>query len=380
MTTAADRRSLSIILPAYNEEALIADTLDQVRTYMLGLSDRYDWEIVVVDDGSADATGDVAVSYAAQHPNVRVLRHHSNFNVGQALRYAFSTCTTDYLITLDSDLSYGPEHIGRLLETIERTRARIVIASPYLAGGMLTNVPRVRELASRNANRLLSMTAPGELRTLTGMVRAYDRRFLASMDLKSTDVAINTEIIYKAQLLGAKIVEIPAHLDWTRQLAVSGARSSSIRLTRSALAYVLSAFVFRPIIFFAIPGALALLASLWTLMWAAYRTYENYPESTEGFSGAVALAYQAAPHTFLVGGVAFIIGVQLLSLAILSMQNKRYFEEVFHLGTTVLRHVAPGLDGMDAARAGSDPWARAGGPDTERTDGDAAAQARAPVR
>lgn len=373
MTTAADRRSVSIILPAYNEEALIADTLDQVRTYMLGLSDRYDWEIVVVDDGSADATGDVAVSYAAQHPNVRVLRHHSNFNVGQALRYAFSTCTTDYLVTLDTDLSYGPEHIGRLLETIERTRARIVIASPYLSGGLLTNVPRVRELASRNANRLLSMTAPGELRTLTGMVRAYDRRFLAGIDLKSTDVAINTEIIYKAQLLGAKIVEIPAHLDWTRQLAVAGARSSSIRLTRSVLAYVLSAFVFRPIIFFAIPGAVALLASLWTLMWAAYRTFENYPESTEGFSGAVALAYQDAPHTFLVGGIAFVIGVQLLSLAILSMQNKRYFEEVFHLGTTVLRHVAPGLDGADGARAGSDAWADA-------TGGEAPSGVRASVR
>lgn len=341
MNAASERASVSVIIPAYNEEALIGETLNEIHRYLCGLDDRYDWEIVVVDDGSADATGDVADGFAHRHPHVRVLHHHSNFNVGQALRYAFSTCTTDYLITLDSDLSYCPEHIGQLLEAIERTRARIVIASPYLADGMLTAVPRFRALASRNANRMLSWAAPGQLHTLTGMVRAYDRRFISGLDLRSMDVAINTEIIYKAQLLGAKIVEIPAHLDWTRQMTVGDQRSSSIKLTRSVLAYTLSAFVFRPIVFFAIPGLIAQVLALYTLGWAVYHVAVNYPATSGSFdarfSTAIASAYQTAPHTFIVGGIAFIIAVQFLSLAIVSLQQKRYFEEIFHLGTSIFR-------------------------------------------
>ena len=49
----------------------------------------------------------------------------------------------------------------------------------------------------------------------TIQVRAYDRRFLSTLNLRSMDTGINTEILYKADLLGAKVVEIPAHLDWT---------------------------------------------------------------------------------------------------------------------------------------------------------------------
>lgn len=355
---ATTRPSISVILPAYNEEALIGETLDEVHTYLRAMSDRCDWEIVVVDDGSADATSNVVERFADDHDHVRLLRHASNFNVGQALRYAFSTCTTDYLVTLDSDLSYAPEHIGLLLDTIEDTRARIVIASPYLRGGRLTNVPRFRAAASRNANRILSWAAPGKLHTLTGMVRAYDRRFMSGLDLKSMDVAINTEIIYKAQLVGAKIVEVPAHLDWTRQMDASVDRSSSIRITRSVLAYTLSAFIFRPIMFFALPGLLALVLSVYTLAWALYRVIENYPATAGSLdsriSSAIAGAFAAAPHTFVVGGISFIIAVQLLSLAILSTQKKRYFEELFHLGTTILRQDVD-LARHDGAMARSRP-------------------------
>ena len=67
-------------------------------------------------------------------PRIRVLRHRVNFMLGQALRTAFNSCTTDYLVVIDCDLSYSADHIGRLLETIERTQARVVIASPYMPG------------------------------------------------------------------------------------------------------------------------------------------------------------------------------------------------------------------------------------------------------
>ena len=70
---------------------------------------------------------------------------------------------------------------------------------------------------SRSVNRILAGPRRGTSTTVTGMVRAYDRPFLSSLDLKAVGPEINTEILYKAQILRARIVEIPAHLDWSGQ-------------------------------------------------------------------------------------------------------------------------------------------------------------------
>ena len=100
------------------------------------------------------------------------------------------------------------------------TRAEIVLASPYMAGGRASSVPWIRKMLSRWGNRFLALTArgvnpAGNISTLTGMVRAYDARFVRSLNLKSTGMEINTEIIYKGMILNARIEEVPAHLDWS---------------------------------------------------------------------------------------------------------------------------------------------------------------------
>ena len=75
----------------------------------------------------------------------------------------------------------GPEHIARLLTELRSANAKIVIASPYAKNGQTTNIPFLRRFLSRSANRFLAATAKGQLSTLTGMVRAYDRRFLSTL-------------------------------------------------------------------------------------------------------------------------------------------------------------------------------------------------------
>lgn len=334
----SDRPMISVVLPAYNEEALIAETLRLVCEHLESIESRFEWEVLVVDDGSGDATASIVEAFALDEARVRLLRHVTNFNLGQALRFAFNQARGDYVITLDSDLSYGPEHIELLADAIVDTRAKIVIASPYIKGGRVSSVPRSRELMSRAANRLLSITAKGKLTTVTGMVRAYDRRFLQSLDLKAWDFEINTEIIYKAQLLRARIVEVPAHLDWSRQQAVGDRRRSSIRVRRAVASQAFSSFLFRPFMYFVIPGLLVMVLSMISLGWITYHTLRFWasPEVDE-FSDAVLAAFQLSPHGFVVGGISLVVGIQLISLGILSAQNKRYFDEMFHLGTTVYR-------------------------------------------
>ncbi len=313
-----NRPTVSVIVPAFNEAGVITETLAHLTEYLRCIEERYAWEIVVVDDGSDDGTHDLAVAFAAANPGVRVLLHRHNFMLGQALRTAFNSCRSDYLVVIDCDLSYSPDHIERLLDAIVTTHAKVVIASPYMKGGSCTGVPLLRYVASRCANAILSLAASGRFKTLTGMVRAYDRRFVTALNLKAMGVEVNTEIIYKAQILRALVVEIPAHLDWT---VIHGLpRRSTVRLASGTIRSLLSAFIFRPFMFFIVPGLAVAVAGAALVLW-------SWADGGSGGDAQVA------------GTVGLLMGGLLCSIGISALQAKRYFEELFHLGTAILREV-----------------------------------------
>lgn len=340
----SSRPLVSVVVPAFNEAEVIVDTLGRLVEHLHTLEDRFRWEIVVVDDGSTDTTGDLAQEYALDHPGVRVLRHRVNFHLGQALRYAFGQTTGEYVAVVDCDLSYSPDHLTRMLHTAQDTGARIVIASPYARGGTTTDVPFVRRVLSRNANRFLGAAAGGGLTTLTGMVRVYDGPFVRSLDLRAVDAEINTEIIDKARILHARIVEIPAHLDWS--FAATGGKRRSVegRLTKATLSSLFSSFLFRPFLFFMLPGLVLLAVAAYSFGWVVWHVAQVYgdpsPLGNSGLTGAMRNAYDRAPHTFLVTGITFVLALQLISLGVIAAQAKRYFEELYHLGTSVLRRTS----------------------------------------
>lgn len=339
-----ERPLVSVVVPAYNEAGILTANLTRLCDYLGRLEEIYRWEVLVVNDGSTDDTGRLADAFAAARANVRVLHHHTNFHLGQALRYAFANCRGDFVVTIDCDLSYAPEHVGRLLTELRSTNAKIVIASPYGKDGQTTKIPFVRRVLSRAANRFLAATLRGNLSTLTGMVRAYDRRFLSTLNLRSMDTDINTEILYKAELLGAKVVEVPAHLDWTFSESGGRRRRSIGSLANSFNAYMFSGFMFRPVLFFIGPGLIVLAAALYTLGWVGYRVATQYLLQTSGsvdarITHAIQLSYEAAPYGFVVGGVALMIAFQLISLGTLALQSERYFKELFHFNTTLYRQL-----------------------------------------
>jgi glycosyltransferase involved in cell wall biosynthesis len=339
----ADKPFVSIVMPGYNEAAVIERNLARLGRYMESLEKDYRWELIFINDGSTDKTGELAETFASTRSNVKVLHHATNFRLGQALRFGFHNCRGEYVVVMDSDLSYSPEHIERLLKTIKETKAKIVVASPYMEGGKISNVPWLRRFLSIWANRFLSCVSKANLSTLTGMVRAYDRKFLNSLSLKRMDMSINAEIIYKAMLLRARVVEIPAHLDWCFQTDSGVKRTSSMRILRSILAYLLSGFIFRPFIFFLLPGFALMLISTYPFMWVFIHTFNNLQNvPAKGslairLSAAVALAFQQSPHTFLIGNILLMVSIQLISLGILALQSKNYFEELFYLGTTIYK-------------------------------------------
>lgn len=242
----AGQPSVSVVVPAYNEAGLLADSLTRLHAYLCTLDDSYRWEMVVVDDGSDDGTGALADEFAAKHARVVVLHHEVNGGLGRAVRTAFRHCKTDYLVMMDSDLSYAPDHVHPLLDTIVASGASVVVASPYRPDAKASGVPPSRLLTSRTANRVLALAAGGGLTTLTGLVRAYDGDFTRSLDLEESGPTVNCEILYRAREQGAAVVEIPAHLDWTLLRTRSQARRSwkSVVRTTAATLRIARRFLF----------------------------------------------------------------------------------------------------------------------------------------
>jgi glycosyltransferase involved in cell wall biosynthesis len=233
--------SVSVAVPAYNEATLLVDSLTALHDYLCTLDDSYRWEMLVIDDGSNDGTGELADEFAAAHARVTVLHHEQNGGLGLAVRSAFRHCAGEYIVMMDSDLSYSPDHIRPLLDTIVATGASIVVAAPYRPDAKAIGVPPSRLLTSRTANRLLAVAAGGGLTTLTGLVRGYNGAFARSLDLRESGPTVNCEIVYRARERGATVVEIPAHLNWTRLRTPREGRGSwkaLARTTASTLAIV----------------------------------------------------------------------------------------------------------------------------------------------
>jgi len=325
---------VSVVVPAYNEAAHLYENLDTLWSHLD--TTPFTWDIVVVDDGSTDGTGAEARRFAHEHDRVTVMGHVANLGLGQGLKTGFRHARGTYVVAFDADLSYSPDHIDRLITTITSTGAKIVVASPYAKDGSVEGVPTVRALMSRVANRLLKILSISQVATITGMVRAYDREFINGLSLKSVDNQINAEIIYKAGLLRQPVLEIPAHLVWTRDEEETRSRGKSFSVIKTTLDFLFSGFIFRPFMFFVLPGALLGLLAIYSLGWAIYHVITYLPEQSGSLdsiiSGAVGEAFGQSPQTFVIGGIALIFAFQLISLGILSAQNKRYFEEMWFQG------------------------------------------------
>jgi glycosyltransferase involved in cell wall biosynthesis len=356
---------LSVIAPVYNEAALLERHLREIVDYLKTLEPGYRWELLVIDDGSTDDSGRIAETYAAAEPGVRVLHHPRNFGLGQAMKFGFANTRGDYVVTLDVDLSYDVRHIGELLDKARESHAKIVLASPYMPGGTIRHVPRLRKLLSIAGNRFLRLFVRERLSTLTCMVRLYDGPFIRAVNLRAMGMDVMPETLYKGMILRARIEEIPGRLDWAPQLQYGLTRRSSMRVLSHVFATIMSGFIFRPFLFFTLPGLLLAIFSVTVNFWMFVHFFEAYRElgTTQAavtMSQAVGLAYQRYPHTFVIGLLSAMLAAQLVGLGILAVQNKHYFEELFHLASVRFQ-------GLNAAGATAARTAPGGAPQAAGT-------------
>lgn len=246
---------VTVIVPAHNEGASLAARLaEMTEAFAIYRSSGYDFRYLIVDDGSADETYDVATAFAGTRKNVEVLQHDRNRGLGAALRTAFAQVNEGYAMVLDADLSYPPATGMQLLEALERADGDIACASPYMRGGSVKNVPIVRRWLSREANRLLSLAVNGRMATLTSMVRVYRAEVLPQLDFRSDGMEAIAEMLLCGLRRGFKIVEVPATLEWSAQRRADTGRVRPKRLIKQMSATIRLAFGFRPALWLAVPG------------------------------------------------------------------------------------------------------------------------------
>jgi glycosyltransferase involved in cell wall biosynthesis len=190
---------LSVLVPAYNEEATIRAIVERVRA-LPGIH-----ETIVVNDCSTDGTAGILEELATD--GVRVIHHPENRGKGAAIRTAIEAATGDVVVIQDADLEYDPREFARLLEPILEGRADAVYGSRFLGR------PRKMTFLQWVGNRFLTLMTNTLYGTaLTDMETCYKMIPLdlaRSLDLRRRRYDVEPEITAKLLRAGYRIVEVP---------------------------------------------------------------------------------------------------------------------------------------------------------------------------
>jgi dolichol-phosphate mannosyltransferase len=327
---------VSVIIPAYNEEGVIEDHINQVAEFLHGyLGPDKAFEIIVVDDGSSDSTGEIVDGLAAEREYLIALRHGHNKGRGGGLRTGFGKASGQFIFTLDADLSYAPDHIAKLLPPLEKGQADIVLASAYHAQGRVSNVPFRRALTSRLGNWLLSLSLGGELKTVTCLVRGYTKDVIESLMLFSDDKEIHLEIIQKARMLGFKIIEVPADLKWKPGMRTNCKKGLSLGAFREmASRHLFFNFLFRPSMLSWLPivvvGFIFLIVSVTNVIGYQNMVAQQPPEvGWLKYYFALREHILVAKVSYFVWSLCLLLLFQFTSLVFIAKQNNHHYQEIF---------------------------------------------------
>ena len=196
--------TLSVVIPAFNEERFIASLVGQVLAVPLA-SLGVDREVIVVDDCSTDRTSEVVAGIAG----VRLFRLAHNSGKGAAVREGIARATGDYLIIQDADLEYDPQDYLPMLRAILDGRADVVYGSRYMGTGRHSGQSVTAYLGGRSLSLVCRATTGTYLTDTVTALKLFPRTLLPSLSLETKGFETDHEITAKVLARGLRIVEVP---------------------------------------------------------------------------------------------------------------------------------------------------------------------------
>jgi glycosyltransferase involved in cell wall biosynthesis len=203
--------SVSIVVPAYNEERRLPASLDAILEYLKRRQPEFS-EVVVVDDGSTDGTAVCVREYSASHPSVRLLQNPGNRGKGYSVRHGMLDAKGEWRLFTDADLSSPIDELDKLAAAAERESASVAIGSRALDRSLIgVHQPAAREYAGRLFNTVMRwITGLPYLDTQCGFKlyhasaaeRIFPRQQLDGFSFDVEDLVI-------ARVLGIRVTEVP---------------------------------------------------------------------------------------------------------------------------------------------------------------------------
>jgi glycosyltransferase involved in cell wall biosynthesis len=302
--------NISIVIPMFNESENVESILMRVEQTLVSLRGSY--EIIAVNDGSTDNTLKELSSLSERNGNMKVVSYSKNVGRGMALRRGFQNSTGEIIVSIDADLSYDPHYILDLIKILETEQeVDFVLASPYMPGGGVQNVPFQRLWISRLGNKILRFAMPNRIYTSTGIFRAYRRKVLDSLELESDGKEIHLEILSKALALGYRVKETPAILTGRKK------GKSKFRFRKTTLTHLVFSVFEKPMMIFGFVGLLTLGIGLLMGLYIAYLR----------FSGEL-----TAGRPLITFAILLILGgIQILSFGFIAIQIVSLRREILRI-------------------------------------------------
>jgi glycosyltransferase involved in cell wall biosynthesis len=204
-----------IVVPAFNEAQAIASVLADLR--------RTGYQIVVVDDGSADATAELAMQAGAT-----VVRHPVNLGQGAALQTGIKFALlqgANFIVTFDADGQHRVDEIATLLSALVLHRADFALGSRFL--GRAANMPTSRRLLLQAAISFTRATTGLAITDAHNGLRAMTRLGAQTINLRQNRMAHASEILDQIAASGLKYVEVPITIEYSSYSLGKGQRSSA---------------------------------------------------------------------------------------------------------------------------------------------------------
>ncbi len=194
-------RTLTVLMPVFNEQATLAEIIRRVRQVDVGLT----LELIIVDDGSSDGTNKILRTL--EDSTVRVIAHEKNQGKGAALRTGLAHANGDIVVIQDADLEYDPEDWPALLAPILKGKASVVYGSRFT--GQRKNMLPLHWAGNRLLSLVTNVLYSSTLSDMETCYKAFDRRVLKDLTVVSNRFDFEPEITAKVLRRGYRIYEVP---------------------------------------------------------------------------------------------------------------------------------------------------------------------------